>query len=209
MLRALPVQWGLLKQSGVAATVRQRAAEHPNRAVRAAVAAVTQHWATAIGDASLATAPPQTAAVASAVPARRDALTPSPSEEAAEVLDEGVRLRLAEADAVRHGLDAHQLLLSCCPGTPHMLQGLSSWLNTAVHLEGCRLHLICLCSACLWLMRSRCTCSVQKVRDVSASMYSKAVTANICFSVGSAGGGDAEGAGGACGGGCGGGRGHH
>ena len=111
VLRAMPVQWGLLKQSGVAATVRQRAAEHPYRAVRAAVAAVTQHWANAVGDASLATVPPQAAAPASAAPARRDALTPSPSEEAAEVLDEGVRLRLAEADAVRHGRDARLLLL--------------------------------------------------------------------------------------------------
>lgn len=112
----MPVQWGLLKQSGVAATVRQRGAEHPNRAVRAAVAAVTQHWADAVGDASLATAPPQAAAPASAAPARREALTPSPSEEAAEVLDEGVRLRLAEADAVRHDRDARLLLLLCCMG---------------------------------------------------------------------------------------------
>lgn len=102
----MPVHWGPLKQSGVAATVRQRAAEHPNRAVRAAVAAVTQRWAVATGDASLATAPPQgavapqAAAPAHVPPARRELETPSPSEEAAEVLDAGVRQRLAEAEAV-------------------------------------------------------------------------------------------------------------
>ncbi|KAK9826354.1 hypothetical protein WJX81_001448 [Elliptochloris bilobata] len=104
VLRTMPVQWGALKQSGVAVTVRQRAAEHATRSVRAAAAAVTQRWADATGDASLATAPPQAAPAAPAAQAvaalvRRDASTPSPSEEAAEVLDEGVRQRLAEAEA--------------------------------------------------------------------------------------------------------------
>ena len=107
VLQMMPVQWGALKQSGVAATVRQRAAEHPARSVRAAVAAVTQRWAAAAGDASLAVAPPPPAGAGSGAglpappPARADPETPSPSEEVAEVLDEGVRQRLAEAEAVR------------------------------------------------------------------------------------------------------------
>jgi len=108
VLQMMPVQWGALKQSGVAATVRQRAAEHPARSVRAAVAAVTQRWADAAGDASLAVAPPPPVGAGSGAglpapppPARADPETPSPSEEVAEVLDEGVRQRLAEAEAVR------------------------------------------------------------------------------------------------------------
>ena len=164
VLRAMPVQWGLLKQSGVAATVRQRGAEHPNRAVRAAVAAVTQHWANAVGDASLATALPQAAAPASAAPARRDALTPSPSEEAAEVLDEGVRLRLAEADAVRHGWAAHLLLLLCCKSIPcHML--CSSPYTTPNHV-------VCVFvppMRCIWfIFHRRCTIGIQSFATVSA-----------------------------------------
>ncbi len=101
----MPVRADTIKSSGIAGTISDRVASHPNRILREAAAALQARWA---GKPARLPAPPKPAAAAPAAQngagrpsAEERPATPGSEEDAAEMMDPDLLEKLAAAQRVR------------------------------------------------------------------------------------------------------------